>query len=98
MKTLDPIYPISAFQKKQAEVKEAARHDVVRITENGAGAYIFTSEEVFERALREAAEQAAEDALIAHAIERGRADIEAGRYYVGAEAWEEIERRANAHA
>lgn len=93
MKTLEPIFPITALQKKQAEVKEAAREDVVRITENGAGAYIFATEEVYERKIREAARQAAEDAIIANAIERGRADIAAGRYYEGDAAWEEIERR-----
>ncbi len=98
MKTLDPIYPITALQKKTAEVKEAARHDVIRITENGVGAYVFTSEEVYERRIREAAEQAVEEALLAHAIERGRADIEAGRFLVGNDAWDAIERCATAHA
>lgn len=87
MKTLDPIFPITALQKKQAEVKEAARHDIVRITENGAGAYVFATEEVYERKMREAIDQAVEDALIADAIEKGRADIAAGRYYEGTEAF-----------
>ena len=98
MKTLDPIYPITALQKKTAEVKEAARHDVIRITENGIGAFVFASEEVYEKQLREAASAAVEEALIAQEIERGRADIASGRFVVGAEAWDEIEKRAASHA
>ncbi len=98
MKTLNPIYPVTALQKKTAEVKEAARHDIVRITENGVGAFIFASEEMFEKRIREAVEQAVEDALIAGVIERGRADIAEGRYIVGDAAWEEIEKRATSHA
>ncbi len=57
--SMNPIFPISALQKKQREVKEAAKDDVVRITENGSGAYIFCTEETFKRALAEAAEDAA---------------------------------------
>lgn len=98
MKTLDPIYPVTALQKKTAEVKEAARHDIVRITENGVGAFIFASEEMFEKRIREAVEQAVEDALIAGVIERGRVDIAEGRYIVGDAAWEEIEKRVASHA
>ncbi len=97
MKTLDPIYPVTALQKKTAEVKEAARHDIVRITENGVGAFIFASEEMFEKRIREAVEQAVEDALIAGVIERGRADIAEGRYIVGDAAWDEIEKRVAPH-
>ena len=97
MKTLDPIYPITALQKKTAEVKEAARHDVIRITENGIGAFVFASEEVYEKQLREAASAAAEEALISQAIERGRADIASGRFIVGVDAWDEIEKRAASH-
>ena len=97
MKIIEPIYLITALQKRQAEVREAAKENLVRITENGSGAYIFASEEVYERKIREAATQAVEDALIADAIERGRADIAAGRYIEGTEAaWAEIEKRAAA--
>lgn len=92
---LEPIFPISALQKRQREVKEAARAGVVRITENGAGAYVFCTEETFQRKLDEAAENAAYEARVAMAVERGRADIAAGRYVTGVEAaLEEIERRA----
>ena len=98
MKTLDPIFPITSLQKHPAEVKEAARKDIVRITENGVGAFVFTSEDMYERRIREAAEKAVEEALLANAIERGRADIAAGCYLVGDDAWAEIERRVVSNA
>ena len=84
----------SALQKKQREVKEAAQTDVVRITENGIGAYVFCSESVFKQALAEAAEEAAYEARMEAAILRGRADIAAGRYIEGTDAVRaEIEKR-----
>ena len=93
---LEPIYPISALQKKQGEIKSAAQESIVRITENGVGAYVFCSERLFREKLAEAAEAAAYEARMAAAIERGRADIAAGRSYIGMEtALAEIERRLN---
>lgn len=77
---MDAIYPISAFQRKQQEVKEAAKRGLVRITEQGAGAYIFSSEEAYEKQLEEARAQGAYEARLHDAILAGRADIEAGRY------------------
>ena len=97
--SMEPIFPITALQKKTAEVKQAAQADLVRITENGSAAYVFASEEVFEQRIREAAQEAVEIALIADGIEKGRADIAAGRYIEGVdEAWEDIERRAAEYA
>lgn len=84
--TIDPIYPISALQKKQAAVKQAAQDHVVRITENGMGAYVFCSESVFEQALAEAAEQAAYEERMATGIERGRLDYANGNVIHGVEA------------
>ena len=68
---MEPIYPVTALQKKQGEVKEAARKGIVRITENGAGAFVFCSEEVYEQKMKEVADQAAYEALVAAALERG---------------------------
>ena len=93
---LEPIYPISALQKKQGEIKAAAQENIVRITENGIGAYVFCSEDLFRQRLAEAAEAAAYETRMAAVIERGRADISAGRSYIGVEAAiAEIERRVN---
>ena len=93
---MSPIFPISALQKRQREVKEAARDDVVRITENGSGAYVFCSEAAFKRALAEAAEEAAYEARMEAVILRGKADIAAGRFVEGTDAARaEVERRLN---
>ena len=96
---MEPIYPITALQKKTAEVKSAADRGVVRITENGAGAYVFCSEAVFAKTIEDAINAAIEEVMIANAIERGRADLTAGRYIDGSDAaWAEIERRAELDA
>ncbi len=71
---------------------------MIRITENGLGAFVFTSEEIYERRIKEAADQAVEEVLIALTIERGRADIVTGGYVEGDAAWDEIERQAAANA
>lgn len=93
--TMNPIFPISALQKRQAEVRAAAQEDVVRITENGTGAYVFCSEEVFAQALEQAAEDALYEARVREGIERGLADVAAGRVYTDIDAaFAEIERRA----
>jgi len=77
---MEPIFPITALQKNPAEVKAAAEKDLVRITEDGLGAFVFASEEVYERKIREAVEEARYLARISAAIGRGIADIEAGRF------------------
>lgn len=83
--TMNPIFPVTALQKRQSEVKKAAQDNIVRITENGVGAYVFCSEDVFEKALKEAAEEAAYEERVCAAIERGRQDYKEGRYVVGIE-------------
>ncbi len=82
---MDPIFPVSALQKKQSVVKQAAKNHLVRITENGIGAYVFCSEEMFEQALANVAEQAAYEERIAMGIERGRTDYAEGRVVRGVE-------------
>lgn len=94
MPELDKIYSSTALATKQREVKEAARKNVVRITENGNGAFVFCSEEVFERELARAAEDARYEAELEMAISRGRADIEAGRYTTDIAAFAEDVRKA----
>lgn len=47
-----------SLRDRQREVKEAAHEGVVRITENANGAFVFCSEEVFERRMRHDAEEA----------------------------------------
>ncbi len=83
---MEAIYPVTALQKQQGEVKKAAREGLVRITENGKGAYVFCSEDVFERILDQAAEDAAAEARMHLIVNRGRSDIAAGRTYKDTEA------------
>ncbi len=91
------IYSSAALKTKQREVKDAALKDVVHITENGNGAFVFCSEALFEEKLREAAEQAAYEERMLAVVERGRSDFAAGRVVEGtAAAFAAIEQRRNA--
>lgn len=88
------IYPASALVKIQPEVKAVARERMVRITEHGRGAFVFASEDVFQREIDEAVAEALEAIEMRRVIERGREDFAAGRYVTGIDAaLEEIERR-----
>ena len=80
-----PIYSFSALKSNQREVKRRGREDVVHITENGNAAYIFCSEEVFEREKARAAEEAISEMQIAQLIERGRKDVASGNVIEGLE-------------
>ena len=83
------IYSSSALKTRQREVKDAALKDVVHITENGNGAFVFCSEEIFDERLRQAAEQAAYEERVKNAVRAGREDVAAGRTYASlAEAFE----------
>lgn len=90
------IYSSSALKTRQREVKDAAMHDVVHITENGNGAFVFCSEDVFDEQLRQAAENAAYEERMAAAIRVGRSDIADGRAYKGTNAaFQAIDRLRN---
>ena len=80
------VYPASALVKRQPEVKAAARERLVRITERGRGAYVFASEEVFQREVDEAVAEALEAIEMRAVIARGREDLARGDYVVGIEA------------
>lgn len=96
---MDAIYSATMLRDRPREVKEAARHNLVRITENGNGAFVFCSEEIYREKIAEAAEQAAYETRVSMAIERGRADVAAGRVFDGSldDLFDEAERRAIAH-
>lgn len=80
-----PIFSFSALKNNQREIKDRGKSEVVHITENGNAAYIFCSEEVFEREKARAVEDAISEMQIAQVIERGRKDIAAGRVVEGLE-------------
>lgn len=65
------VYPVSALQRNSREVRDAAKEKLLRITENGASAYIFCSEEVLERTINRAVEEALYERECLEAIERG---------------------------
>ena len=91
------IYSSAALKTRQREVKDAALKDVVHITENGNGAFVFCSEELFEQKLEQAAEQAAYEERMRAVVMRGRSDFASGNYVEGAEeALSEIARRRSA--
>ena len=77
---MEPIFSMTTLQRNPNKVKEAARGSVVRITEQGTGAYVFCSEDAFEQRIAREREDAAYEARLLDAVGRGIADIEAGRY------------------
>lgn len=82
---MDAIYSATALRDRQREVKEVARDRLVRITENGAGAYIFCSEDVFQREMDDAVERALYANRVEEAVAKGRAAIASGDYVEGIE-------------
>lgn len=94
------IYSSSALKTNQREIKDIALKEIVHITENGNGAFIFCSEELFQKKLQEAADEAAYEARMAYVIERGRAQIARGEYVEGDEVFklfDNLERKLAAH-
>ncbi len=91
---MEAIYSSTALQTQQREIKDIARKQLVHITENGNGAFVFCSEELFQKALDDARAEAAEDAMVAAVVRRGRADFATGRVYEDTDgAFAEIDRR-----
>lgn len=78
---MTPIYPVTSLQKDSAEVRRAAREDIVHITENGRSAYVFASEDVFDEYIAAQRADAAREALLFEAIDKGIKDYEEGRYH-----------------
>lgn len=77
---MEPICPMTTLQRNPSQVSSAARDSVVRITEQGTGAYVFCGEGVFEERIAKEREDAAYDARLIESVGRGVADIQAGRY------------------
>ena len=75
------IYPSTALNNQQREIKEIADTEVVYITENGRGKYAFMSENVFQKKIDDAVEQALYEQRMAQALRQSRDDFENGRYY-----------------
>lgn len=71
---------MTTLQRNPSKVKAAAESSIVRISEQGTGAYVFCSEDAFEQRIAREREDAAFEARLAEAIGRGASDIEAGRF------------------
>ena len=78
---MTPIYPSTALKNRQREIKALADTQMVYITENGHGKYVFASQEVMDRMISDAVEEALYEARLADALRRSREDIAAGRVY-----------------
>ena len=81
--TKSPIYSFSSLKSSQREVKDRSKREVVHITENGNAAYVFCSEEVFEREKADAVATAIRDREVAQLILQGRKDVAFGRCVEG---------------
>ncbi|NHM15760.1 hypothetical protein GMI69_03615 [Eggerthellaceae bacterium zg-887] len=74
------IYSSTALATRQREVKDVADKHVVYITENGNGAYVFCSEEVFDRELQAAREEARYEAEMRCVLREARRQLDEGEY------------------
>lgn len=83
------IYSSTALATRQREVKDVADKQVVYITENGNGAYVFCSEEVFDRELKRAREEARYEAEMELIVNRGVRDIKEGAFTTDVDAFSE---------
>lgn len=83
---MTPIFPSTALKNRQREIKELAETQVVYITENGHGKYVFTSQEVLDNLISDAVEQAMYEARMEAALKEAREDIAAGRVYESRES------------
>ncbi|MDO5107237.1 MAG: hypothetical protein Q4D39_03070 [Coriobacteriaceae bacterium] len=79
--SMPAIYPSVALKNKQREIKAIADVEPVYITENGRGKYVFLSEDVLERTVAQAVEDALYEERMRRALRESRDDFECGRYY-----------------
>lgn len=75
------IYPSTDLKNRQREIKSIADRELVYITENGRGKYVFASQEVFEREIERAVEEALYEQRVADALRESRDDYASGRSY-----------------
>ena len=78
---MPPIYPSVALKNQQREIKALADSQIVYITENGRGKYVFMSEEVLRRQIDDAVNEALYASRMAEALRESRSDFKEGRCY-----------------
>lgn len=82
---MTPIFPSTALKNEQREIKKLADTQLVYITENGRGKYVFTSQEVLDQIIADAVEDALYEQRLSDALAESRDDFENGRYYTSRE-------------
>lgn len=82
---MEPIFSMTTLQRSPSKVKQAALDNVVRITEQGSGGYVFASEKAFADYIARQREEAVAEARITDSIDRGIADIESGQFVTSLE-------------
>ncbi len=87
---MEAIYPISALQKDAQALRKDAATDIVRLTVDGRGAYVFASEQVFEDYVQRRVDEAVMEQRVLDALSRGVADEAAGRTIPADEGWERV--------
>lgn len=94
------IYPSTALKNQQREIKSKADAEIVYITENGWGKYVFMSEAVLDATVERAVQDALYKERMASALRESRRDFEEGRFYSGREELlaAVVEKREAAHA
>lgn len=93
------IYPSTALKNQQREIKAIADNEIVYITENGRGKYAFMSQDVLQRKIDDAVEQALYEQRMNEALAQSRQDFDQGRCYSSREELlQAIEQKRNAHA
>lgn len=78
---MEAIFPISALQKDAASVRQEAERDLVRLTVDGRGKYVFATEDVLEDYVQRRIEDALFEQRLIEQLELSMEDIEAGREY-----------------
>lgn len=93
------IYPSTALKNQQREIKAIADNEIVYITENGRGKYAFMSQDVLQRQINEAVDQALYEQRMREALAESRRDFEEGRYYSSRDdLLKAVEQKRSAHA
>ena len=82
---MTPIFPSTALKNQQREIKKLADTQLVYITENGRGKYVFTSQEVLDQTIADAVEDALYEQRLSDALAESRDDFENGQYYTSRE-------------
>lgn len=83
---MTPIFPSTALKNQQREIKKLADTQLVYITENGRGKYVFTSQEVLDQIIADAVEDALYEQRLSDALAESRDDFKNGQYYTSRES------------